>query len=270
MIQRSKLKNRLPPLLRNKQDDTNGVYMRKWLTIALFLTVSTLRAQTVNEQLWFEYMLNYPFANSFNLENAFNYNTLLNTPRWREVSYAATLEYTVYQNLEVLGATTISRTNQTESYNTFEIRPTIGARYFFTPNKRIQTRLLLRLDQRNFKNLDTDEWTQVYRPRVRGEMIIPINRDSYFQDKLWYALTDVEWLFKTDEDVDERFANRFRWRIGGGYRLNYSFRFEFLYMLQQSKNGIDEDFESSDNIFRFRIKHYLRKSKPSTAAGTGN
>jgi hypothetical protein len=41
-------------------------------------------------------------------------------------------------------------------------------------------------------------------------------------------------------------------------------------MLQLSKNGIDENFESSDNIFRFRVKQYLRKSKPSTAAGTGN
>ncbi len=234
------------------------------------LLFTNVRAQSVNEQLWFEYMLNYPFANSFNLESAFNYNTLVNTPRWREFSYAATLEYSVYPQLEVLAATTLSRTSQTESYNTVEIRPTIGARYFFTPNKRIQTRLLLRLDQRNFKNLDTEEWEQAYRPRARGEVIIPINKNSIFQDKLWYAMTDVEWLFKADDDVDERFANRFRWRVGGGYRLNYNLRFEFLYMLQQSKNGIDENFESSDNIFRFRLKHYLRKSKPSTAQGTGN
>ena len=35
-------------------------------------------AQSPNEQLWFEYMLNYPFANSFNLENTFTYSTLLN------------------------------------------------------------------------------------------------------------------------------------------------------------------------------------------------
>jgi hypothetical protein len=57
--------------------------------------------------------------------------------------------------------------------------------------------------------------------------------------------------------------------MGGGYRMNYSLRFEFLYMAQKSKSGISDDFESTDNIYRFRIKHYLRKSKPSTAAGTG-
>lgn len=37
---------------------------------------------------------------------------------------------------------------------------------------------------------------QVYRPRASGEVIIPINMDSYYEDKLWYAIMDVAWLFK--------------------------------------------------------------------------
>jgi hypothetical protein len=242
--------------------------MRISLIFLFTLPSFFLQAQT-NKQVWTEYMLNYPFANSFNLENAFCYSTLIGTPKWRAYDYAATLEWSVTNHIDLIAATALSYTNQTDSYNTFELRPAVGTRLYFTPNKRIQTRLLLRVEQRNFKNLDTKEWEQQYRPRARAEMIIPINRDSYFVDKLWYAITDVEWLYKTD-DVEERFANRFRWRIGVGYRLNYSLRFEFLYMLQQSKNTLEDDFESSDNIFRFRIKQYLRKSKPSTASGTGN
>lgn len=77
----------------------------------------------------------------------------------------------------------------------------------------------------------------------------------------------MEWFFTTDDDVNERFANRFRWRVGGGYRLNYGFRFEFLYMMQQSKDVIDGDFESSDNIFRFRVKQYLRKENHQSLVG---
>ena len=38
----------------------------------LGLVPGALNAQSSNEQLWFEYMLNYSFANSYNLENAFN------------------------------------------------------------------------------------------------------------------------------------------------------------------------------------------------------
>lgn len=237
--------------------------------ISCFVASLTVKAQSVNEQLWYEYMLNYPFANSFNLENAFTYSTLMGTPKWRAYDYSAALEWSINQNVDLIGQGVVSYTNQTDSYNTLELRPILGTRLYFTPNRRIQTRLLVRLEQRNFQNLETKEWSQVARPRIRGEVIIPINRDSYYDDKLWYAWTDAEWLYNI-EDVEERFANRFRWRIGGGYRLTYGMRFEFFYMLQLSKNQVGEEFETSDNIFRFRIKQYLRKSKPSKTGGVGN
>jgi hypothetical protein len=214
-------------------------------------------------------MLNYPFANSFNLENAFNYSTIIGSPKWRALDYSATVEWSVNQHIDLLGQTVVSYTNQTESYNTLELRPIVGTRFYFTPNRRIQTKLLLRVEQRNFQNLDTKEWTQEYRPRIRAESIVPINKKTYYEDKLWYGLIDVEWLFKTIE-VEERFANRFRWRTGIGYRLTYNLRFEFIYMLQLSRNTIENNFESTNNIFRLRVKQYLRKSKPSTAQGTGN
>lgn len=232
------------------------------------LPIPLLQAQT-NEQIWAEYMLNYPFANNFNFENAFTYSTLLGTPKWRAYDYSGALEWSVSNHVDVIAQLVVSYTNQTDTYNTLELRPILGSRFHFTPNKRIQTRLLVRLEQRNFKNLETEEWETVFRPRARGEVIVPINKKSYYEDKLWYGITDIEALFKTN-DVDERFANRFRWRVGAGYRLSYSMRFEFLYMLQLSKNTLAEDFETSDHVFRFRIKQYLRKTKPSTAGGTGN
>jgi len=227
-----------------------------------------LCAQSPNTQLWFEYMLNSPFANSFNIENAFVYSTLLDSPRWRAFDYSPTLEYSITQNIDLSVGVTLSFTDQTEEDNTFEIRPVLGSRIHITPNKRILTRLFVRVEQRNFKNLDTGEWDAVIRPRARAEVLIPINRKTYFEDKLWYGILDAEWFFET-EGVDERFANRFRLRMGVGYRLSYSSRFEFIYMNQESKNGIDDTFYSSDNILRFRYKHYLRKNKPTTMSGTG-
>ena len=92
----------------------------------------------------------------------------------------------------------------------------------------------------------------------------------YSGDKLWYAIVDGESFIVLDQDVKERFANRFRLRTGIGYRVNYSFRLEFVYTLQQSKNTIGDDFNTSDNIFRFRIKQYLNRSKPSDVIGVGN
>lgn len=221
-----------------------------------------IQSQETNEQLWVEYFLNYPFAKNLNLENSFTYSTLLEEPKWRSYEYGGEVTWSVNQHLDLIGQLLFSYTNQDATNNSIEIRPNFGTRFHLTPNYRVLTRLQLRLEQRNFQDLETKEWDQVYRPRIRGEVIAPINKKSYSMDKLWYVLTDVELLY-TENDLDERFANRFRMRFGVGYRLSYNTRFEIMYMLQESKDEIDVDFQPSDNIFRFRFKHYLRKSKPT-------
>jgi hypothetical protein len=248
-----------------------GVVM-VWRCGLMLLAVAAFPANgqsTTNTQIWAEYMVNYPFANSFNVENAFAYSTVMGSPRWRAAYYTPTLEYALTQNIDLSGAATLSYTAQTESYNTFEVRPVIGTRIHFTPNRRILTRLYLRMEQRNFLNLDTYEWEHSLRSRIRAETLIPINKKSYYDDNLWYGIADVEFLF-TSEDVAERFANRFRARMGIGFRLRYTSRFEVIYMAQKSRNGIDEDFSSSDQIFRIRYKQFLNKHKPTRMSGSGN
>ena len=226
-------------------------------------------AQKTSEQIWLEYMVNYPFANSFNVENAFVYSNSLSGNQFRDFSYTPTLEYSLTQNIDFQGAATVGYTKQTESYNTFEVRPMLGSRIYFTRNRRIQVRLLLRYELRNLKNLEANSWETVGRPRARLETLLPINGKSIFEDKLWYGILDAELLY-TKNEVEERFANRFRLRVGIGYRITYSSRFEFLYMAQQSKNAIDGDFETTENIFRLRYKHFLRKTSKAKIEGNGN
>ncbi|HEX6223598.1 MAG TPA: DUF2490 domain-containing protein [Chryseolinea sp.] len=241
-----------------------------WLLILIAFWPCSLKGQSSSTQLWGEYMLNYSFANSFNLENAFVYSTILESPRWQSLEYAPTLEYSLDANFDFSFGLTLSYTNQTEDYNTFEVRPVLGSRIHLTPNKRILTRVYVRMENRNIKNLETDEWESTWRPRIRSEFLIPINKKSYYEDQLWYAIADAEWFFATDDDLDERFANRFRVRLGIGYRLDYGSRLEFIYMHQESKNGITDDVYTRDSIFRFRYKHFLRKHKPTKMSGTGN
>ena len=240
-----------------------------WVLIFGF-SPTIVSGQSTSEQIWFEYLINYAFANSFNLENAFKYSTVLDAPRWQSFEFTPTLDYSLTPHVDISFATAIERTDQTESFSTFEVRPVLGTRIHITPHRRILTRALIRQEQRNIQNLETKDWDNSWRSRFRAEMLIPINKKSFFDDKLWYGILDAEWFLTVDSDVDERFANRFRVRMGIGYRLSYSSRFEFIYMIQESKNAIEDSFYTSDNIFRFRYKHYLRKHKPSKMSGPGN
>lgn len=237
--------------------------------LAHVLSTHLLFAQS--SQLWNEYMLNYPFANSWNVEFASTYSTVLETPKWRSLDFQVTPEYSISQHVDVMGALYGGQTFQNQSLSTFEIREMLGTRIHFTPNKRILTRLLIRFEQRNQLNQETDVWQHSTRSRLRAESVIPLNKPTMGSgDKLWYAIADVESFFVMDQDVQERFANRLRVRAGIGYRINYSIRLELMYTLQQSKNILDGNFETTDNIFRIRVKQYLNKSKPSAVQGPGN
>ena len=226
-------------------------------------------SQPVNYQLWTEVMLNQPIGKVFNLEHGLTYSTLFNKPRWRAFDYSACFEWAASKHADISAQTVISYTNQIEGVNTLEIRPLIGARIHFTPDNRILTRLLLRLEDRNIKDLEAKTWSVTMRPRARAEVIVPINKTRYSQDGVYYALTDIEWLYANDE-VKERFANRLRLRFGLGYRVSYSTRFEFIYMLQKSRDQINDPFNTSDHIFRLRFKYYFAGKPSAHPEGTGN
>lgn len=244
--------------------------MRNWCVVLFFAFVITTAQAQSSTQLWNEYMLNIPFANSYNFETAVTYSTVLEQPKWRSFDVQLTPEVSLSQHVDLMISAFAGSTFQSEALSTFEVREMVGARFHFTPNKRIQSRLLLRFEQRNLQDQETNEWDHSTRTRIRAEGQIPLNQKSMFENKLWYALVDAEVFLVLDKDVNERFANRFRFRSGIGYRFSYGTRLEFMYTLQQSKNTIDDDYSTVDNIFRIRLKHFINKAKPSTAQGTGN
>lgn len=237
-----------------------------WLVI-LWCCFNSALGQSAGAQAWGEYFLNYPFMKVYNMEYNVSYSTVFGTPKWRAFDNSLTVERNFGANVDISLAGLVSYTIQNETYNTLELRPTLGIRYHITPHRRVKTRMFVRFEQRHFKDLENEDWAQTNRLRIRPEMLIPINRKSFQDDKLWYGLVDVEWFAILDGDQEERFANRFRTRMGIGYRLNYSHRFEFVYVFQQSKNTIAEEFKHTDNIFRLRLKQYLRNNKPKKAIG---
>jgi len=228
----------------------------------LFMTEMQGRAQG-HEQLWLEYQLDYPFPSGFLFENTVAYQTLLaKEGKWRSFSVSPSLEYVLFTWLDLTSEVGLAYTFQQENNNTFEISPILGTRFHITQNKRVNTRFLVRYQQRNFRQIEADDWDVSNRVRLKGEVWVSINGPNLYTNKLWYALVDYEEFIVLDEQLDERYANRRRGRIGLGYRLNYKHRFELIYTWQSSRNEIEGDFVSDDNVIQVRYKMYLNPAKP--------
>jgi len=94
-----------------------------------------------------------------------------------------------------------------------------------------------------------------------GRFLCALTAPNLFKHKLWYVLADYEEYIVLDQQLEERYANRRRARLGLAYRLNYKHRFELSYTLQSARNEIDDDLTRTDNVIQLRYKMFLNPSK---------
>lgn len=232
------------------------------ILVFLFNTLTPSQAQR-DTQLLLEHQLSYPFGGRYLLENTTAYQTLITQEnKWWSFTISPTFEMSVIRWLDLLSEVGLAYTLQQEGANTFEIAPMVGGRFFITQGKKVDTRFVVRYQQRNFKDVESGEWTTSNRTRLRGEVFISINGPNLFTDKLWYGFTDYEEFIVFDQQLDERFANRRRARIGVGYRLNYKHRFELGYTIQSARDEINDEFTGADNVIQLKYKLYLNPAKP--------
>lgn len=233
---------------------------KKWVvsTVAIIFFLSgKTAAQHVDRQFWQDIVLDYQLGKNL-FETELSYQTLLTKENsWRSFNATPAYERSINKYLDLICGLPLSYTVQTDTSNSFELRTMVGARGYFTPGKRIETRLTVRFEYRFFEDLTTHQWTKSSRSRFRLEAVVPINRPNYYANKMVYGLADFELFSTVDKDVKERYSNRFRIRAGLGYRLSYNWRFEAIYMLQESRNNTSEGYNSGDNIIRLRIKCFF-------------
>lgn len=239
------------------------------MAAVLACTPGVAHAQT-NLQLWGNLTFNWVTSERVTYELDLEAKTLLvdadGKPDWRNLDVTPNVEFSPRRWLDLVVDTTIGRTKQTDDVDTTEVTPRLGARFHLfsralrhhprerAPARRLVVRDLVRFEARNFYYTGSDvSYSYSSRFRNRLEFLVPINKERLTDDGARYLLADWEW-FVPLSDQDERFANKQRIRAGLGYRHSFAWRFEALYMWTRSRNTIEDDFTTSDNIIDIRVK----------------
>jgi hypothetical protein len=235
----------------------------------MLIAAPAVSAQTTS-QLWGNLTLDWVKSDRLAYELDFEPKALISAPDgqpdWRNFDVTPNVEYSVKHWLDFVGEVTVGRTHQTDDVDSTEVTPRLGARFHLfsrrpilqvreqAPQRRIVVRDLVRFESRNFFYTGGDvENESTFRFRNRLEVLMPINKASITDDGAGYWLADWEWFTSLD-DAEERFANRQRIRAGIGYRRNFNWRYELLYIWTRSRNTIDTGFSTTENIIDIRVK----------------
>lgn len=240
------------------------------VVIALSRSGSDAAWAQTNLQLWGNLTFDWVKSDRLVYELDLEPKALLDAPEgdpgWRNLDVTGNAEYSPRPWLDLVTEAVVGVTKQTDDVNTFELTPRVGARFHLfsraprfhpreqAPRRRIVVRDLVRFESRNFFYYGSGSGSDsTFRFRNRLEFLVPLNQARITDDGTRYLLADWEW-FVPLEDQEERFANKQRIRTGLGYRRNFNWRFEALYIWTRSRNTIDDGFDTSDNILDIRVK----------------
>jgi hypothetical protein len=236
---------------------------------AILLACAPVSAQTTL-QLWGNLTFNWVKSDRLVYELDFEPKALLNPPEgepdWRNLDVTPNVEFSPRGWLDIVLDTTIGRTMQSDDVDSIEVTPRLGLRFHLfsreqlfrvveqAPRRRIVVRDLLRVESRNFFYSGGDvESESTVRFRNRLEFLAPLNKARITDDGARYLLADWEWFIPID-DPEERFANRQRIRTGIGYRRSFEWRFELLYIWTRSRDTVNDQFSTNENIIDIRVK----------------
>src|SRR5258705_11894817 len=130
------------------------MYKGAFSVVALLLATRLQSQAQSHEQLWFDYQVDYPFANRYLLEVSANYQTVLTQEfKWRSFGMTPTFEYLALPWLDLTADLPMAYTLQKEDTNSLDIAPMLGVRFHLRQNKRVNARLLLRYQNRYFREI---------------------------------------------------------------------------------------------------------------------
>lgn len=226
-------------------------------------------------QLWANVVLGRPRSQRLYLELDIEPKTQVSGgEKWRNLDLTPLVEYYPSSWLDLVGEMTVGYTAQTESVDTFEVTPRIGARFHFLdtlvrdrlrselqkrayerlPRRRVGLASLVRLESRHFRYSDDSPSSQEWRLRTRLELRLAINHATMSVDRTLYGIADGEGYVPLSEKVDERFATKFRARLGLGYRYSTKWRPELLLIKDWARNSVDEEYDVDAYTLDVRLK----------------
>jgi hypothetical protein len=190
------------------------------------------------------------------------------TSRWASLALVPEVQYTLAKWVDVIGE--VKSTYKPNGDDVVETKTRAGlyfqilSRLLATPGanrgaerekqplRRVVTANLLRLEYEDIVPLNGGATTTTWRLRDRQDISYPFNRKTSTADGAVYATGDVE-LFVLLGDASDPSFNEYRVRAGVGYRRDFSWRFEALFVQTRQRSG-ENGFSTSSNAFDARVK----------------
>jgi hypothetical protein len=191
---------------------------------------------------------------------------------WVSLDTTPKVEYTVAKWVDVLAEVDVGHLRQSDGVNPLRVTPRVGVhlhifpRIMFAgagkgtarekkPNKRVSVSTLVRIENPNtFDTAGSHPRKRDRQLRSRSELLYPLNRPRTTADGAVYVKSDGELFLPVNSAVVGGIVSELRLRGGIGYRRNFAWRFEALYIWIGDRDAQTGAIASRIHALNLRIR----------------
>lgn len=239
--------------------------------LVCFLSLQPKIAQGQDEfQGWMNTIIGYNALNQFYLEADFEYKRLLSESEdpWNNLDVTLLGEFYPFRLLDLTIEIINGKTRQASDFSTYEATQRLGVRWYVFQQghnifrlskgiegvpRRLELSNFIRFEHRNFDYYDEMEPEQEWRFRNRTQFVVALNKKTLVENRTLRMLADIEFFIPFGKDIKERYASKYRVRIGPGYRHTSRWRFDLFYQFDKSKDDINDRFNVTTHMVDLRV-----------------
>lgn len=213
--------------------------------------------KNINNQFWADYYQYYYFKPNLQFYGDAGVRTIPGEWSWFMAFARPSIRWKKHELLELHGGIGVFQTFNVDDVNTFEIRPWQGVKVNWPTFKPIRFNHYFRIEERI--NFPTDTWAAELNLRIRYRFSINILIHTLNAQSSIFLPAYVEFFGDIGQQITENYNNRSRIGVGGGYKMNDQWTFEADFVLQFSRSGGDDSFNTSDRLIQIKVRRFLMK-----------
>jgi len=235
------------------------VHAKNILTFWLFIFtwILTVNAQDdIDHQIWTDVVPSKSISDLVVFVGDVGARWSVKNQDWAAIHTRPTIQYDWKPRVRLYSGIWFFYSYNEGSSNTMEIRPWQGIKFNWPQVRDFKFDNFFRLEERFTYYIDSDTTAFSLRFRYRLEIKSPdYTIESIGQT--FYFLGSVEIFESIGKEIQEKFINKNRVLLGLGYYISNKWQAEVHFIRQDSRNGSDEEFHTTEYIFRFRLKTNL-------------
>jgi hypothetical protein len=212
------------------------------------------QGQSVNTfQLWTDYTDFHRLNGNWQFLNDAGYRILPNkvSNQFSRFHIRPSFEFKRQVLYSFRGGLGLFYTINSQTNNTFEIRPWQGFRLYWPNINRVRIVHYTRLEQRFVDFLSSSQSAFTLKFRYKLQTKIPINTPT-MREGTFFVKLSAELFADLALKNSEAYNDRNRFEIGGGYLLKRNLELQLIYLIQRNKNNL-EDITQIDNVVRISV-----------------